>query len=112
MIAHVGKEISGAEGHILTTEGNPPESVHIQALEWPDARRQSGPRAARVQMAIQGLFLGDGGIVVPGEELACNHLVNSYLIQPKLGSSFEFPLHNLLTNDRDYDTATRMELSA
>src|SRR6266699_3835100 len=65
----IGEELRGAEGDVLTAEGDPAESIHIEALEWPDAGLLALGRQVLVQVLVERLAERDRGVVVQERNL-------------------------------------------
>src|SRR6267143_4828381 len=99
----IGEELRGAEGDVLTAEGDPAEGIHIEALEWPDAGLLALGRQVLVQVLVERLAERDRGVVVPGEELARDDLVHADLLQPEIDGGLELSLGRLLADDRHHD---------
>src|SRR2546430_3862659 len=96
----IGEELRCPEGDVLAAQSDAAERVHVEALERPDAGLLARRRQVLVEMLVERLAEGNGGVVVPREELARDDLVHADLLQPEIDSGLELPLGRLLADDR------------
>ena len=76
-VVRVGEQFGSAERDVLTAERDAPQRVYIETLEGPDTGLLLFRGQIGVEMFVQSFSCRDRRVVVPGEKLACDDLVNA-----------------------------------
>src|SRR5512132_1804748 len=100
----IGEELRCAERDVLTAEGDAAQGVHVEPLEGPHTRLLALGRQILVEVLVERLAEWNRRVVVPGEELAGDHLVHPDLLQPEIYGRLQRSLRRLLADDRDDHT--------